>query len=465
MPELPEVETVKNTLANLVIGKTIKRIDIFRAKNIHVSEEEFRSTLVGKTITGFSRYGKYIVFRFDETCPKVMVSHLRMEGKYFLRNESEPYQKHDIFSFVFMDGTYLAYNDTRKFGTIDLSDKDNLLNEAPLNTIGPDPFMMEDASKLVECFKGKNIPIKSMLLDQTIMSGLGNIYVDEVLFASKVHPETPARLLNKKQIDTIFDESKKTLLLAIEQGGSTIKSYHPQEGVSGNFQVNLKVYGKKDGICPNCGYHFRKIKVGGRGTTFCPVCQKNPIGSPVFGITGPIGSGKSTVRKYLESKGFLTISADQIVHDLYKDEKVISKMKKIVPSLKVVDGEIDRVSLREVLLNEPKTKAKVEEYIHSLVRQVIEEFIYKNRVNKKLAIEVPLLFESGLDELCDEIIFIDVDLNKQTKYLHGREKVPSDMKKLNSSFRYSENKKKSTYLVSNNSTLDKLYASIDKIIS
>lgn len=463
MPELPEVETVKNTLDHLVNGKTIKDIDILRAKNIHYNPDEFKRLLIGKTIKKFGRVGKYIVFFFDEDFNKVMVSHLRMEGKYFLRNENDEYNKHDIVIFKFTDGTYLAYNDTRKFGTIDLLNKNNYTNEDPLDHVGPDPFMLKDATHLYEAFKNKNVPIKTMLLDQSIMSGLGNIYVDEVLFLAKVHPETPAKMISKEKLEEILKHSQETLKTAIKLGGSTIKSYHPQEGVSGEFQIRLKVYGKKFGLCQNCGTHLKKIFVGGRGSTFCPNCQKNPLGSHIFGITGPIGSGKSTVLDYFKKHGAITISSDEVVHILYKDEKVIKKLRKIVPNLVVNNGQVDRKNLKGILIENEDIKSKLEEYIHKEVRLYIENIIYENRTNKVIAIEAPLLFEAGLDDLCEQIIFVDIDQKTQKEHLTIRGDHIDSSLAINKSFNYEENKKKSTFVLLNNSSIDALYKKLDKL--
>lgn len=460
MPELPEVETVKNTLKNLTLGKKISSVEILRTKNIENDPNEFRKILEGSTIADFSRVGKFIIFHLDK--PYVLVSHLRMEGKYFLRNMGDEYNKHDIVIFNFTDDTYLAYNDTRKFGILKICNKDNYLNEEPLVRVGPDPFMMKDETRLVEAFKNKSIAIKTSLLDQTVMSGLGNIYVDEVLFDTKVHPETPAKLVSREKLHEILLASRKILTKAIEEGGSTIKSYHPQEGVSGNFQVSLKVYGHKDGKCVRCNHHLRKIFVNGRGTTFCPKCQKNPIISHVVGITGPIASGKSLVTKYFVSKGYKAISADEVVHDLYNRKDVQEKLRKMIP-LSVDENGVDFVRIREAILEEPSLKKRLEKYIHALVEEEIDKFIRAGKPTDNIILDVPLLFESHLDDYCDETIILNVSYETQRKRLIERGVDPDKYLKLNSNFNFAKNKENATFIVDNNLSKEELYKSLDLI--
>ena len=195
-------DEIKNTLKELTLHKVIKSVDVFRAQTIDGDVNEFISSLINKEIIGFKRVGKFIIFLISgDIC---LISHLRMEGKYFLKDEKKPNNKHDLVIFYFKDGTKLVYNDTRRFGRIKLSTIDKYMSEEPLSKVGPDPFMMTNSNRLAESFKNKTIAIKTALLDQSIMSGLGNIYVDEVLFETKIHPETPTKLVTKSQLDKIL---------------------------------------------------------------------------------------------------------------------------------------------------------------------------------------------------------------------------------------------------------------------
>ena len=461
MPELPEVETVKNTLHELVHGKKISDVKIIREKNVECDPKYFKDSLIGSTITSFERIGKFIIFHFDKDI--VLISHLRMEGKYFLKNKDDKIGKHDLVVIYFTDDTCLMYNDTRRFGLLKVTSSKTYKEESPLNNVGPDPFMMKDASRLVDAFKHKSIAIKTALLDQSIMSGLGNIYVDEVLFATKIHPETPAKLVSKKQLEDVLKESRKVLEAAIIAGGTTIKSYHPKEGVSGNFQFALKVYGKKDKSCPRCGHLMRKIFVNGRGTTYCPKCQKDISLPYVLGVTGPVGSGKSTVCEYLESKGFTYLNADKIVHELYKDKSVQNQIKKLIPELVIKNGDIDRESLRNYLLDNPNKKPRLEKLVHKLVIETFEKEIKSHHKEDRIVLEVPLLFESRCDDLCDETLIVKVDEKKQIENLKARHENVDKSLKINNSFKLKENMKKATYIIVNDNDIAKLYKDLDAI--
>lgn len=458
MPELPEVETIKNILKEMTLHKVIKSVDVLREQTIEGNVKEFKESLINRSIDDFSRVGKFIIFHLSHDL--VMVSHLRMEGKYFLKDEKEKITKHDLVVFHFDDDTKLIYNDTRRFGRIMLTNEAEFMKIPPLSNVGPDPFMMKDSSRLQKAFKNKGIAIKTALLDQSIMSGLGNIYVDEVLFETKIHPETPANLISKKQLDAILVESRNVLEKAIKAGGSTIKSYHPKEGMSGNFQVSLKVYGKKDGICPNCGCKLRKIFVNGRGTTYCPHCQKNPAIPEVIGITGPIASGKSTVSKTIEKYGYLRLDTDEMVHNLYAQKDIQKALKNIIPELVISNGKIDRVFLRTYLIENPNKKKRLEKYIHAKVIEEVESIIKHSK--KPIVVEAPLLFESGLDLLCDKIIYVDVSDKIQKEHLLARNSNVDLSLKLNSDYNR-QNKEKATHVIINNEDVANLTKQINPI--
>ncbi|WP_217620774.1 DNA-formamidopyrimidine glycosylase [Bacillus sp. GbtcB13] len=274
MPELPEVETVRRTLAGLVRGKTIDAVDVRWTKIIKRPEEpeEFARLLAGQTIQSIGRRGKFLLFHLDDC---VMVSHLRMEGKYGLHQNDEPLDKHVHVIFRFTDGSELRYRDVRKFGTMHLFKPGEELTELPLRQLGPEPFSEEfTAGYLRERLKKTNRSVKTALLDQRTVVGLGNIYVDEALFRAGIHPETTANKLTKKQPVLLHEEIVQTLKEAVEAGGSTVRSYINSQGEIGMFQLKLFVYGRKDEPCKKCGSPIEKTVVGGRGTHFCIKCQK-----------------------------------------------------------------------------------------------------------------------------------------------------------------------------------------------
>lgn len=245
VPELPEVETVRRTLTGLVKGKTIKSVEI-RWPNIikrPAEPEEFARKLAGETIQSIGRRGKFLLFHLDHY---VMVSHLRMEGKYGLHQAEEPDDKHVHVIFTMTDGTQLRYRDVRKFGTMHLFKPGEEAGELPLSQLGPEPDAEEFTSAYLKDRLAKtNRAVKTALLDQKTVVGLGNIYVDEALFRAGVHPETKANQLSDKTIKTLHAEIKNTLQEAIDAGGSTVRSYINSQGEIGMFQLQHFVYGKR----------------------------------------------------------------------------------------------------------------------------------------------------------------------------------------------------------------------------
>lgn len=273
MPELPEVETVRRTLEHLLKGKTIQDIDVFYKKMLRTdTEKSFKEKLIGKTIHVIDRIGKHLLFDFDEI---LLISHLRMEGKYFIKDLDNPRGKHEHVVFYFTDGSTLRYHDTRKFGTMDIVKREELFTNSPLAKLGKEPF---DKTCTLAYFKSKiqnrKGPIKGVLLDQTILTGLGNIYVDEVLFLSKIHPETKTNELSEKKLRQILKNSVIVLNKAIELGGTTIRSYTSSLGVTGRFQNELFVHMRENESCKICNTTIIKTKVVTRGTYICPKCQK-----------------------------------------------------------------------------------------------------------------------------------------------------------------------------------------------
>ncbi|WP_342252501.1 DNA-formamidopyrimidine glycosylase [Spiroplasma endosymbiont of Amphibalanus improvisus] len=276
MPELPEVETVKRYLEKNVVNQTIKEVRLFNNKIVKEPEvEKFLNILKGKKILKIDRLAKYLFFILDDY---VLISHLRMEGKYFYAKNDDDNDiewKHVMFSFVFNDGSELRYHDTRKFGTLNLQKISEYKNLKPYLNIGYEPFNSKLTPEFLQnSWKNKSISVKTALLDQKIISGIGNIYANEILFASKIRPETPSKKVTLKQIEDLIEHSKIILLEAIKKGGTTIKSYHSGDGQIGEYKNNLKVHGRIKQNCFVCNSVINKIQLNGRGTYFCPNCQK-----------------------------------------------------------------------------------------------------------------------------------------------------------------------------------------------
>lgn len=274
MPELPEVETVKRTLEILIKGKTISNVEISWGKIIKYPDDknEFAMLIQGQTIQAIERRGKFLKFVLDDF---VLVSHLRMEGRYGLYDPKEARNKHVHVVFHLKDGSELRYQDVRKFGTMHLFKRGEEEATLPLSQLGVEPFSTDFTCEyLIEKSKRTARKIKAMLLDQTVVVGLGNIYVDEALYRARIRPERIAKDLQAEEYKRLHREIIDTLQEAVEQGGSSIKSYVNGQGEMGMFQQQLNVYGRKNEPCNECGTEINKIVVGGRGTHFCPNCQK-----------------------------------------------------------------------------------------------------------------------------------------------------------------------------------------------
>ncbi len=276
MPELPEVETVKRTLAELTTGKKIQSVTVSLPRIIRrpAEPEQFADALVGHTIESVERRGKFLRIVLDGL---VLVSHLRMEGRYGVYSVNDPVEPHTHVIFHFTDGTELRYKDVRQFGTMHIFATGDDLLMPPLNKLGMEP--LEEAftvKALSSRLSGRSSKIKALLLNQEHVVGIGNIYADEALFQARIHPERTPGTLSAAEWKRLHNAIVTTLSDAVEAGGSSIKSYVNGQGEMGMFQQQLLVYGKNDEQCPICSKTIIKTKVAGRGTHICPRCQKPP---------------------------------------------------------------------------------------------------------------------------------------------------------------------------------------------
>ena len=269
MPELPEVETVRQTLKLAILNQTIDDVKIRYRPIIKHDIDDFINTVTNQSITDIKRKGKYIIFVLDQ---HVMVMHLRMEGKFYIK-ENETYDKHEHVIFKFKSGLELRYHDVRKFGTIHLLKLDEYEDLYPISSVGDEPKDI-NPNDFYHQIKDSKRPIKAVLLDQHIISGLGNIYVDETLFLARVHPQRLATSITKKEAYMLINSAKQVLEKAIKLGGTTIRSYTSSLGVHGRFQNELNVHTRQGQPCPVCGNEIIKIKVAGRGSYVCTSCQK-----------------------------------------------------------------------------------------------------------------------------------------------------------------------------------------------
>ena len=270
MPELPEVETVVSLLRTLIGNRTFENVEVYWDNIIAYPDvDTFKERIKNETIESIERRGKYIIFHLTNYN---LVSHLRMEGKYYVFEEKVKAYRHVHVLFNFKDGGQLHYHDTRKFGKMYLYLKDEPL--AILENVGYEPWDADLTGKaLKKLARNRKVPIKSFILDQSVIAGIGNIYANEILFATRIHPETRCHKITIKQYDEIVVETQRILSEAIDAGGTTIRSYTSSLGVTGLFQQSLKVHNRDKETCYVCGTEIIKKMVNQRGTYLCPTCQ------------------------------------------------------------------------------------------------------------------------------------------------------------------------------------------------
>ena len=265
------METVRRVLKRRILGRKIKNVNVIYDKIVESNLDDFKKILPGLTFRDILRRGKWLIFDLGDY---YLCSHLRMEGKYFIKPSSEEIVKHEHIIFSLDDNNDLRYHDTRKFGRMDLVKKEDLEKVEGIHKQGIEPIS-DDLTKeyLYGKFKKSNKYIKTLLLDQTIISGLGNIYADEVLFGASIKPTRRGSSIKLNECQKIVDASRKIILKAMEEGGTTIRSYTSSLGVTGNYQDFLMVHQRKGEECKVCHNIIKKITVDGRGTYYCSKCQ------------------------------------------------------------------------------------------------------------------------------------------------------------------------------------------------
>jgi formamidopyrimidine-DNA glycosylase len=269
VPELPEVTVISEDVGSLANGRKVLRAAVFRPEVTNVEPEEFTRRLVGRTLRGTGRRGKITLLDFGEV---VGVVHLVISGRVLrLDGWREPDRFHTAV-LEFEGGVVLAF--TRLWlGYFDLYEPGKVDKHPLISRLGPDPFSQAFTPEYLASVFRRRASVKGLLLDQSVVAGLGNIYVDEVLFAAGVHPTRKANTLSPQEIGAIHAATRDILRGAIELRGTTFDSYHDAFGESGKFQHQLKVFDRAGEPCPSCGTEISKSRVAGRGTYTCPSCQ------------------------------------------------------------------------------------------------------------------------------------------------------------------------------------------------
>lgn len=430
MPELPEVETVRRVLESQLLGLKIEDIHIFYDKIIdNVEQQAFINALKGETFRKIERLGKYLIFILDHYS---FVSHLRMEGKFFIKKHNAPLEKHEHLEFVLDSDTILRYHDTRKFGRFYLVSSTNMEDIKKIKEIaklGPDGNQHLPIGEISDKLKKMHMPIKTALLDQTVIAGIGNIYADEILFNAKINPLKPANKLTIEEIEKICRATNEILNQAILDGGTTIRSYTSSLGVTGRFQQHLFVHTKE--ICSICHAKIKKIRVGGRGTYYCPICQKNDYAFKIIGASGMMAAGKTTLTNYLKELGYPIIDCDEINRDLLngkdtKSQKLLASINDLAPS-SFINGSLDKKLLRKALFKDESLKKALELLLHPVI--IDEVFLKLDELNEKLEkpqivfLSAPLLVEANLHKITDKVIWVSLDEELRLKRLMTRDNI------------------------------------------
>ena len=283
MPELPEVETVCRGMKLSMMDRTIKSVEIRRPDLRWPFPNNMEDRITGKAISSITRRAKYILVGLDSH--ETIIIHLGMSGRILIDNKTsvgflhnkKAFGKHDHVTVYLDNDVTVTFNDARRFGAVDLVSTKELNGHWLIKNIGPEPLGNSlNTTYLHRVLKNKSVNIKTALLDQRLIAGLGNIYVCEILYRAKVSPKRKAKNLSKISIDKLIRVLRIVLLEAIDAGGSSLKDHRQTSGEIGYFQHNFTVYGRKDQNCldDNCHAVVKRITQGGRSTFYCSNCQR-----------------------------------------------------------------------------------------------------------------------------------------------------------------------------------------------
>ncbi len=270
MPELPEVETVKNELSPHVIGRLITGITLFWEGIVrYPSPDEFCSNVIGRRITGINRRGKYLIFSLSGGTD-VLIIHLKMTGSLIVGKSSEEPPRFTRATIHLDNDTDIFFRDPRKFGVMKLvADKESIVGK-----LGPEPLEGDfTIDVLAQRLANRSAPMKALLCDQNVIAGIGSMYADEVLFAAGIHPIQMGKSLSSKEMERLYNAIRRILPAAIENKGASVDTYFRPDGSKGTAHFEFKVAHCKGKECPVCSTPIKRIVVRGRGSYFCPGCQ------------------------------------------------------------------------------------------------------------------------------------------------------------------------------------------------
>jgi formamidopyrimidine-DNA glycosylase len=278
VPELPEVETVARDLRPLLVGRGITAVRRTSDLDLRIPwQQTWVARLIGRHITAVTRRGKWIVLALDDGA--FLVAHLGMTGQLTVTAPDADLAAHTHLVFDLDDGNQMRFRDSRRFGSVccyaDAQTLEDFFHRAGL---GPEPFAL-DAKAWRQSLAGTTRAVKAVLLDQTVVAGVGNIYGDEVLFHARLHPARRACDLDRAEADRLRKAIATVLNRAIDCRGSTIRDYVGGSGLAGGYQDEFRVYGRKGQPCPRCATPIAALRLGGRSTHYCPSCQPSALSS------------------------------------------------------------------------------------------------------------------------------------------------------------------------------------------
>lgn len=269
MPELPEVETVRRSLLP-VVGRRIERVTVIEPRLRRPVAADFAAALVGRVIADVERRGKYLLLRLSGD--EYLLAHLGMTGALLLQPLGTPLQRHDHARFELSGDLQLTYNDPRRFGLLRSGKLGDLVE---LGNVGPSPLAKDfSVAQLAALARGRKRSVKSLLMDQRALGGIGNIYANEILFRAGIRPGRASRRLTRREVAALLAATRSVLHSAIRHGGSSISDYRDGEGRPGYFQLRLRVYDRAGKACLRCGTTIRRTVHAGRSSFYCPQCQK-----------------------------------------------------------------------------------------------------------------------------------------------------------------------------------------------
>ncbi|MFN8624783.1 MAG: bifunctional DNA-formamidopyrimidine glycosylase/DNA-(apurinic or apyrimidinic site) lyase [Candidatus Binatia bacterium] len=269
MPELPEVETVRRSLEPIV-GQRIEGVEVREPRLRQRIGDDFAPALTGRTITAIERRGKYLLFRLSGG--RCLLAHLGMSGALLLQPHGVPSRPHDHVRLRLSGGRQLTFNDPRRFGLLRVGADSEF---AELRNVGPDPSSNAvSLEQLVRLARGRKRPVKTLLMDQRALGGIGNIYANEILFRAGIRPGRQSRRLTRRQLAALLRAIRSVLRSAVRLGGSSISDYRDSDGRPGYFQLHLRVYDRAGRPCARCQTPIRRMVHAGRSSFYCPRCQK-----------------------------------------------------------------------------------------------------------------------------------------------------------------------------------------------